>query len=116
MRKLLTATALAGVVLLLAGCSAPDRETQARDLCLKSAEEQTGHSLTPKDVKSMNIGDALYEAELTDERDTDDANATFTVTGDVTWEEGSTEKRQSMLCTVTFEDGELKGEVDAALF
>lgn len=116
MRKRLAATALAGVVLLLAGCSAPDRATQARDQCLKSAEEQVGHPLDPSGLEVINMGDALYEAELTDERKTDDSNATFSVTGDVTWETDGTETRKSMLCAVTFEDGELKDEVTAAIF
>lgn len=102
MRKKLIA--LIGAGLLLTGCSAStaDAATQA---CVEEAEDQVGVTIKTDGLTSTNMGDALYEAGITDERETSDDNAMFTVSGDVTYMDGSKEVRKSMVCTVKFDDG-----------
>lgn len=105
-----TRIAVAGIALiasslLLAGCSA-SRADAALDACKKAAEEQVGASISLVDVEAANMGDALYEAGITDERDEDDANALFTAAGKFTYSEGGKEVRKSMICNVKFEDGQ----------
>lgn len=101
----MTGIVLVAASLLLTGCSASKGDA-ALDACKKAAEEQVGASIELSDVEATNMGDALYEAGITDERDTDDANAMFTVAGKFTYEKDGTETRKSMVCTVNFEDGQ----------
>ena len=102
MRKKLIA--LVGAGLLLTGCSASTADA-ATTACVKEAEAEVGQSIKTDALTSANMGDALYEAGITDERETDDKNAMFTVSGDVTYMDGSKEIRKAMVCTVTFKDG-----------
>lgn len=115
MRKKLIATV--GVTLLavaLTGCSGGDNRSQAMDLCVKAAEEEVGASIDTSDLKASNMGDALYEAGVTDEKETDDKDALFFVSGDVTYEADGKETRKSMICSVDFKGGKA-GEPDLTL-
>lgn len=101
-RKLL---AVAAVALLLTGCSAGKSDT-ALDACKKAAEDEVGASINLGDIEAANMGDALYEAGIKDERDTDDANALFTAAGEFTYQKDGSEIRASMICMVKFDDGQ----------
>lgn len=90
--------------LLLTGCSAA-KSDEALNACVKAAEDELGASIDRGGLESTNMGDALYEAGIKDDRETDDANALFTVAGEFTYEKDGTETRKSMLCSVKFEDG-----------
>lgn len=105
MRKGIAFVAVLAVAALTTGCTAGGRESEARDLCITAANEEIGQTVTVKDGTVSNMGDLLYDAGVKDSRETNDDNAMFTMTGEVTWKDGSTENRRSMLCTVTFEDG-----------
>lgn len=96
--------ALVGAALLLTGCSANVSGT-AKTACVDEAEAEVGATLNTGGLETTNMGDALYEAGITDERDTNEESALYTVAGDVTYQDGGKEIRKSMICTVKFEDG-----------
>lgn len=91
--------------LLLTGCSASS-ESAVLDACKKAAEEEVGASINLGDIEAANMGDALYEAGIKDERETNDDNALFTAAGEFTYESDGSEIRKSMICTVKFDDGQ----------
>lgn len=96
--------ALVGAGLLLTGCAASSSGT-AQQLCVSAAEDEVEASITTDDLESTNMGDALYESGIKDERETSEDNAMFSVLGDFTYNTDGTENRRSMMCMVTFEDG-----------
>ncbi len=113
MRKKLIAAF--GAALLLTGCSAATSNADAaRQACVTAAEEELGATIDASDIESTNFGDALYEAGVTDDRDTSDDDALFTVLGDFTFEKDGTQSRRSMLCMVDFNGG-TAGEPDLTI-
>ncbi|WP_144795693.1 hypothetical protein [Microbacterium paludicola] len=102
MRKKLIA--LMGAALLLTGCSASNVDV-ARDVCVDAAESELDTSIDAGEIKAANMGDALYEAGIRDDRDASDDDAVFSVTGEFTFQKDGTESRRSMLCMVPFEGG-----------
>ncbi len=101
-KKLLAVIAVAFV---LTGCSASNSNA-ALDACKKAAEDQVGASINMGDIEATNMGDALYEAGITEEKKTDDANALFTAAGDFTYQADGSEIRKTMICSVKFDDGQ----------
>lgn len=101
------AVAIAALALTVTGCSA-NPEGAAMRACVSAAEEKVDASISTDDLSSTNFSDAMYEAGITSERDTDTADGLYTVVGDFTFEKDGTESRRSMLCTVKIEDGEME--------
>lgn len=97
--------AVLAVALLLTGCSAGNGST-ALSACKKAAEEQVGASINLGDIEATNMGDALYDAGIKDEKETDDSNALFTAAGDFTYQSDGSEIRKTMICTVKLDDGQ----------
>lgn len=114
-RTTLAALAIAATVTISGCSSAPDREAQSIDLCRDAANEEAGIETTIDNIEATNAGDLLFDAGITDDRDTSDENALFTVMGDVTWEKDGTESRRSMMCMVKFEDGEADAPAEFSL-
>lgn len=106
--------AVIAVALVLTGCSA-SKGSGALDACKAAAEDELGASIDLGDLEATNMGDALFDAGIKDERDTGDDDALFTVAGEFTYETDGTETRKSMLCTVKFEDGQ-PGAPDLNIF
>lgn len=98
------ALAVVAMSLLLTGCSASKGDA-ALDACKKAAEEKVGASINIGDIEAANMGDALFEAGIKDERETSDENAMFTAAGEFTYQDGDSEVRKSMICTVKYENG-----------
>lgn len=108
------ALVLLGAVAVLAGCSSGNGN-RALEMCVKSAEDQVGASVSRDGLEVTNVGDALFETGVTDERDTDDANAMISVTGEVRWTTDGVEHRKTILCTIKFADNKILSPVDAIL-
>ena len=105
MRKTLALAALVSV-LAVTGCSGQSPEQQSLDLCVKSAEGQLGGvTIDRSALKATNMGDALFDAGITQTKNSDSSNALITVAGEFTWIEGTVTQRKSMVCTVKFNDG-----------
>ena len=100
-----------GLLHTLTGCS-QSVESQVQDMCVKAAAEKAGAAVTTSDVKVANIGDVFYNAGITDSKDTDEKNATFTMLSTVKWSEGTIENRREMTCTVAFKDGQPDLQID----
>lgn len=96
--------AVAAMALLLTGCASSAQNT-AQSACVEEAEAEIGSPIDVSGLSTANMSEALYEAEITDERDTTGKNDLYTVSGDITYTDGDVEKRMVMVCTVTFKDG-----------
>jgi len=97
--------AVVAVALLLTGCSA-SKESGALEACKAAAEDEVGVSVNFGDLEATNMGDALFDAGIKDERETSDDDALFTVAGKFTYQKDGTEVRKSMICNVKYTGGQ----------
>lgn len=104
MKKLLFATLAAA--LLLSGCASETDDAKALDRCVDLVgQEYPGSEADTSNLVAESFSDALFESGITKERN--HSKTVYAVSGNVSLRDGDIEKRVTVICNITVENGEI---------
>lgn len=117
MKKALASAAIASA-LLLTGCAGGGDRATAREGCIEDARSQLPSNVeevNTSKLETTNMSDAFKELADNPLPDDPDADVLWTTVGDIWYREDGNDRHASVLCFVTFEDGQPSEPIEATL-